>query len=510
MNLTSLLNEIVSQVGAPAFVRQALTILLLSVYGYVLLSLLCPSFTFRRRMLFAYPAGLSMFTLTSFLPVVLSIPYGTATAVIAALLALAVILGALFVRKYHKDPRCFSVLYDCSIKEAVMAIVLLDLAILLSCSGVLHIALSNDSIFNYSFYPRLIVHFGGLRPNFNTFLTDVGPGAAMVGTLPYLFGFQETFGLQHMLNLVFLAIFGVAVYEKCTVSGKKSRLLFAFSAVVLLLSSTPYLLLSKWILSNDYFAVFMFLCAYLADFGTDESRSPETREDTLWLLYILLAMLSLLRIEGGVYVILFVLCVSVRKIGAKSLAFGMLLPALVLQSLYAFRIFCTMHFIAPYRFLTEGKVLLMLAAMAATLLYLLLIRGRYCLKLQDHFGVLIMAGLFVLNLLLFVKDRAGYLENMRAFLENILRSGGWGIFPLTVALLFLISLGKRFRFGYWDLMAFGYFLYALAVSFMREGGLQAGPGDSGNRVLMQALPLLLFAGIIHVLQRFGERREAQE
>ena len=59
-------------------------------------------------------------------------------------------------------------------------------------------------------------------------------------------------------------------------------------------------------------------------------------------------------------------------------------------------------------------------------------------------------------------------------------------------------------------MAFGYFLYALAVSFMREGGLQAGPGDSGNRVLMQALPLLLFAGIVHVLQRFGERKEAQE
>ncbi len=511
MSLSVLIAQIEAQVSAAAFVRQALTILLLTVYGYVLISALCSAWSFRRRILFSYPAGLSAFVFTAFLLVVCKIPYHTATVVTADLAVLILVLVVVFLTKYQRDVRRFAILWDCRPLEALASIVLIDSAILLSCSGILTVALSNDSMFNYTFYPNMIVHYGGLRSNFNTFLTDVGPGSAMIGTLPYLFGFREIFGLQHMLNLDFLAIFGVALYEKCGMEKKRVKVLLSVLGVLLLSCATPYLLISKWILANDYFAVFMFLCVYLADFGSESGIGEEERTDAIRLLCLFLAVLSLLRIEGGVYVVLFVITSSVRKIGRKQLAFGMLLPAMFLQTLYAFRIFVTMDIIAPYRFLTEEKVILMLIGMAAALVYLLVIRDRFFTGMQKHFGLWIIVGLVAINLFLCVKEPAAYLENMNAFVQNILHEGGWGIFPATVAVLYLLSLNKAFRFHFWDLMAFAYFFYALAVSFMREGGLQTGPGDSGNRVLLQAVPLLLFAALIHVVQAIsGGKTEEQK
>ncbi|MCR5267847.1 MAG: hypothetical protein K6E16_04975 [Lachnospiraceae bacterium] len=510
MNLSVLIEMIEAQVSAAAFVRQALTILLLTVYGYVLVSALCSAWSFRRRILFSYPAGLSAFSIIAFLLVILKIPYGTATVVVAALAVLFVLLVTLFFTAYQKDLRRFSILWECRLIEALVAIVLVDFSILLSCSGLLKVAISNDSMFNYTFYPDMIVHYGGLRSNFNTFLTDVGPGSAMIGTLPFLFGFQEMFGLQHMLNLDFLAIFYVALYEKCNIGKKWIKVAVPLLGVALLSFTTPYLLISKWILANDYFAVYMFFCVHLAEAGSTESATDEEKSAALNLLYLFLAVLSLLRIEGGVYVILFVILSSVRKISRRQLVCGMLLPAMFLQTLYAFRIFVTMEIIAPYRFLTEEKVLLMFAAMVLALVYLLLIRDRFLTGMQKHFGLWILVGLLGINLLLCIREPTAYLENMNAFVRNILHEGGWGIFPATVAVLYLLSVNKAFRFHFYDLMAFAYFFYALAVSFMREGGLQTGPGDSGNRVLLQAVPLLLFAALIHIIKALSGGGEIAE
>ncbi len=494
MNLSVLTQLLSAQVSVPAFIHQALVILCLFLYGCILLGAICPSWPFVRKMLFAYPAGLAAFSLVAFCLVTLSIPYNAVSVIVSCIVFGVLVWTAALLTTGAKERR---EVFPAGWREKPLTFVIAGLVILLltafACSGALSVTLSNDSMYNYSFYPRLIVHYGGLRPNFNTFLTDVGQGVALINTLPYLFGFEETFGIQHMLNLVFAAVFATAVYETADTDKKALRIAFAGIAVLLLYATLPYLLLSKWILANDYFAVFMFLSAYLA---FDAKHGAEG----IRLLYLLVPVLSILRIEGGVYVVLFLLCISVLPVANRQIACGMLLPAVVLQAIYAIRIFLTMTIIAPYRFLTEEKALLMFLLMIAAFVYLMWIRGKIFVKLQKYLGVWIILGLLLINLLLFLKDRATYLENMKAFRDNLLYSGGWGIFPMVIAAIYLVAIigSKRWGFGFWDLLSFSYLFYVLSVSFMREGGMHSGVGDSGNRVLLQMVPILLFAALQHV------------
>ena len=497
MNLFVLIDELIAQVRCGAYFAQAAVILALTLYGYLLICAITPSLGFVRKVLLAYPAGLAAFGIVAFLLVVTAIPYTKLTVLIGGILA-GILVWAICV-KAQKSP--LSGIWNVPPKAAAIAGLILLLAILLSCLGFLRVTISNDSVFNYSFYPRLIVHYQGLRPNFNTFLTDVGQGVALINTLPFLFGFEETFGIQHMLNLVFAANFAVALFEAVPAPKKRIRILFACAGTALLLVSMPYLLLAKWVLANDYFAVFMFLAAYLATLG------GKGQTEVIRLLYLLIPAISILRIEGGVFVVLLVLCMSILDLKTKDLALGMLLPSILLQALYAARIFLTMSIIAPYRFLTEEKALLMLLLMGFGLVYLLLIKDRFFCRMQKHLGLLIIACLLLINLILCIRDASMYLENLRAFAQNILYSGGWGIFPLSILVIYLLSLNREFRPQFFDLLFLSYLFYVLAVSFMREGGMQKGVGDSGNRVLMQVVPVALFAALLHLAQIFKPKEE---
>ena len=505
MNLSVLTDLIVSQVSAWAYCRQVLTVLAVFLYGYVCVSFLCPSCKIIRRAVLAFPAGLGLFSVSAFLLLVLSVPYNVISVVTMCVLAEA---GIVFCAvRFGKTDKKAYIAPDQDLKKMLLLLAVVVLAAAFACSGVLKISLSNDSVYNYSFYPRLLVYFGKLRVNYDVFLTDVGQGTALINTLPFLFGFEESFGLQHMLNFSFLAAFWMALYERTDTEKKALRILLPCAGVLLLLSALPYLILSKWILANDYFAVFMFLCTVLIDdvrYRDGVQENTDMHEE-LRLLWILVPALSLLRIEGGVFVAFFVLCASTQRLGSRDLVFGMLVPSMILQGLYTFKIFCTMEITAPYAFLTPKKAGMMLLLMAFVLLYLLFVRNRRFLKIQSHLGLLIIAALCLINLLLLIRDPGAYFGNLKAFLDNLLYRGGWGLLPATVVALYLVSIRRSFRFGYTDLMAFGYFLYVLAVSFMREGDLHPGVGDSGNRVLLQVVPLLLFAALSHVLPLIKEQ-----
>ncbi len=506
MNLVTLLELIHEQVSLQAFWAQVILIFGLFLYGYTILGTLAPSQSTLRKGLFAFPTALAVFSLVAFLLILTGIPYRPVVVIITCLLALILIRGAGLLLLPDQERKRMLKGADLITKQALIVYALAFAAALIACCGLLRVAVSNDSMFNYSFYPRMIVHFGGLRPNFNTFLTDVGQGAAMINTLPFLFGFQETFGIQHMLNFSFLGIFFASVYSLLPARSRLQRTLFASLGTLLLASCLPYLLLSKWILSNDYFGVWMFLCILLSvENGGGEDGKERYSEQIL--LSILLCALSIIRIEGGVYALLLILCISTLKYENGRLACGMLLPVMLLQGLYAFRIFVAMKIIAPYRFLTEEKALLILSLMAAGFVFLSCVRERLFLKLQKHTGILIIVGMIGVNLLLCASDPGMYLENLRAFAENIAHKGGWGFFPATILVLYALSLNRSFRFNFLDLCGFSYLLYAFAVCFMREGGMQAYAGDSGNRVLLQAVPLVLFAALNHVADLLKEDRD---
>ena len=496
MSLFDLISVIEQELHVLYFFRQAAVILVLFLAGYMLVSFLCPRFLLMQRISFSFPAGLGIFAVTGELLLVLGIPYRKAFLIPAGLLTL-ILLCALHAILTKRGPMPGDLLPEgTGPKQLLLCVVLLFAAVAFACSGILSVTVSNDSLYKYLSYPRAIVYLGGLSQHFDTYLTDVGQGCAVINTLPFLFGFDETFGIQHALNLSFLVSFCTAVSQR--LKGGRYRILCVLGGVFLLLGATPYLLLSKWVLANDYFAVYLFLCAYLANTAAkEEMRTGETILQTL-----LILTLSLLRIEGGVYAALLLLCISILPY-VKGQLCGMLLPVMTMQILYFFRIFATMEITAPYRFMTQEKAVIVTGLLLALLLYFTLLRDRVRLRtgMLQLLLILLLAGC---NLALCLRAPSMYLNNTKVFLTNVLYIGGWGVFPVTVAVLYLISVRRDFRFSFYDLVAVTYLLYVLAVTFMRGDELRPGVGDSGNRVLLQAVLILFFAAYDHVSDLFAE------
>lgn len=508
MDIRVLIEQIENNLTLPYFFAQLITIIALFIYGYFFMVILSDKSKEDRilKVLLAYPMGLSVYSVVGYLMLTFGIYYSVFTVEIACFLAAAVTY-VILRRKCGKEVVTDRVKVGFGVvgtRFGAAVLVIVILAAALSCSGLLSVTVSNDSMYNYSFYPRAIVYFGGLRVNFDTFLTDVGQGCAIINTLPFLFGFNETFGIQHMLNLSFIGLFYLAVFESFKGIEDKIgiKMCHVLSGVctALLMCSLPVVLISKWILANDYFAVLMFICVYLA------VKISDKRNISVAALSIFIAALSIVRIEGGVFAALFILCISTYKYSNRELGLAMLCPVIILHASYSARIFLTMDITAPYKFLTPMKALMMVGIMAAVLVYLLFIRGRLFNKFFGHLRLIIAVGLIGLNGLLFINNPSVYMGNLSTFIGNVMYKGGWGVIVAVVLSVYLICLTNGFEFGYWDFMTFTYLFYSIAVSFMRENGLQLGAGDSGNRVLLQVVPMLLFAAVSHIPKVLKESR----
>lgn len=495
-SISELIAQIEKSVSSTYFVAQLITIICLFLYGLFYLVVLSDDnskddLTFRT--IISFPMGLAAFSVIAFTMVTFNIPYNSCSVIIGCLLA-ALITYLIKIKVSSKEKvrdNFKGLLSEVRTGYGVILLCVVLVVAVISCLGILSITVSNDSLYRASYYPRAIVHFGGYRYNYCTFLTDVGQGYALINTLPFLFGFDEAFGLQHMLNFSFIALFFKTLTE--IFEGKGKRIAFIVSAVtcLILLSSMPYVLISKWILSNAYFMTYVFLAAHLA------------LRKNVPMLGIVASALSLMRIEGGIYVALLILCISTLEYTGRELGLYLLCPVIFLNCAYSIRIFLTMEITDPYCFLTPQKALIMAAIMIFALIYLMLIRKRLPQVISDHMGIIIILGEVMINLVLLVISPSAFIGNLKHFFENIMFGGGWGIVPVAVFSIYMICIltdYKKFKWNYWDLMGFSFMFYSIAVTFMREGGLRVSVGDSGNRVLMQCVPFILLAAISHLAE----------
>lgn len=499
MTLKNLIDATLSTYSLRFLICQWLCLILLSFAGYGTLSMTNPKMKGVIKLILCFPVGLAGFVLVGSLILITGIPYTAVSTVLGCVLLCA---GMYFLLCRRDGISRF--LPESGVKGLLIGTGVIIAVSGICASGLLPISVSNDTYYFFSFYPRCIVDAKGLLQTFDVYLTDVGIGSAALGTLPYLFGFNETFGVQYMLNVSTLALFAKGVFDLPKTGSFRKKLLFALLSVGLLIAATPFQIVARWALSNVYFMDYMLIGAYLAQNLLDEEA-----ENSYMPLFLVSLMLSALRMEGTVYVALFVMCISILKYDSKQLAFGMILPALVLHVMYCVRIFLFMDLSSPYQFMTPAKAAILVVIYLAIMVYLLWIRNRLG-RLEPFVGPVILLGLAGLNGLLFLRSPSDFATNMVAFMDNITSTGGWGLFPVCVAAIYLLSLGKGFRPTFWDYLSFGYLLYAVAVGFMREGGLRASVGDSGNRVLLQLVPLILFAALTHLSRFLTDEQEGKE
>ncbi len=483
---------LLSSISSGYFIRQVLTITGLSLSGCLMLFLAGGRLSVRQRMVCAFPAGLSAYALISFALLVTGIPFSRVTVLTAGVLLTT---GLFFFRKkgeaFQKPDRLF-----------LFFLLTVFVFAMICCSGLFSVSLDNDSFYFYSAYPQILVKEGILKYQMDMYLTNVGPVAAVIQTLPYLFGFSGTFGIQHFLNLNFLLLFAGAVFEKTWEGiGKKQAMTVSILVTVFLGTSPAFLTTAKWIMAGDYFMILFFLLLL------EGSRSGEDASglgrDEIFLLASFTTVLTMMRQEGALFVLLLIMIFSLMTYSGRQLVLVFLLPSILSTGLYYLRIYVFVGIRPEETFLTPRKAVLIVGAQAAAGVYLLLLRPFIKRILREYEVLLIPCGLAALNVVLFLLNPGRYLGNLRSLLLNVYLRNGWGMFGfLFAAALVCVSvkalLQKDKRISPEDSAAVSYLLAVLAAGWARGSDLQIGVGDSGNRLLLTAVPILVYSVILRL------------
>lgn len=488
--LESFVTEYLAASAGAYFVRQYLVIFVLFVFGAILTdALMSADVKWYHRALLAFPAGLSAFAVTAYIILVAGIPYGVATVVTSVLIETA---AAVYVSK-EKYARFVN---RQSLKHMLIATVVVLFAGAFATSAIVPVSISNDTMYYFKRYPDAIVYYGKLRADYDFFLTDTGLGIVAVDTLPALFGFGETFGIRELFHINFIAFFAMTVYERSKrYISKKGCIVAAVAVTAVLAVSTPFVILGHWALANMYFMELFFIAAYTVMSDADEKMRISS---------LMLVALALFRMEGTLFVVWLIICMALYKDVGRHLAASALAPMAVLFSAYSIKIFKQFFiFDNMYHFLSPLKAALIVAAIAGAAVFLGFVQKRLPKIVSDHLPALCLLALLLGNAVLFAYKRDLYIGNLKAFYANLFRQSGWGMLPyfvitLTVMLFIeymliykktgrMIDAANDFNI---TLLA-GFVLMTIAASFGRGDVLAEAVGDSGNRVLLQIVPLVV-------------------
>lgn len=510
--MIEILGQISNRISNLYFTKQVVVILALFLIGLICTSTLL-SISLEKNnkaalfaVLLAYPFGLSVFVLSGLLCLICNIKY-TVSNILIVMGIFLILLGILsfFFGKNNKNTLEKKVggLFLNNRKIYALSIIAVIVIAVISTSGVISIGFSNDSMYYYSAYPHEIVKGGYLTFKFDTFLTDAGQGTAVINTLPFLFGFNESFGIQNFFNINFCIFFIYVLFEEAVkYFDRKKSIAISCLALLLMLTSLPFVIISKWILANVYFMELMFICLYINyRFLTAES------DGILVIRTVLILMLSFVRIEGALFSGFLVLCyMMLKNVKIKDIV-CMTLPVAIMQAMYFIRIYATMTILAPYTFMSKEKAFIAVFFNVAVMIYGLFLSLN--IKLFERFKTILspvnvtFVALAGVNVLLFIADRHLFMSNVISFIKNATGSSGWGFFPAVVIAFIILVPKVKIECNYFDFFWLGFLLITFAACFARGDELRVSLYDSGNRVLLQIVPFVIFAFAYRFINAFN-------
>ena len=501
------INRLLTTVSSGYFAAQVITIIFLCVLGYVFIWAMCSRTKCAERVLLAFPAGLAFYCAVIYGMMVLRIRISLTSIVVVALVVSAgAFVAAGFYRRKTKgeflpDRKSFSW------KELLLLAVIGGVLACIATSGLLTVSLDNDSFYYYSSYPQMIIREGGLKYEFDVFLTDVGPVAAVINTLPYVFEFSNTFGIQHFINCVFIIIFAYAIFTELSERGIQKKTAAAISAVssLFLATSPAYLTTAKWVMAGDWFMVFFFLLAY---FGYRDAREEEDMAPVLMLFAF---MVTGTRQEGPVMLCLLAVCFCILSVSGKRIVCLYMFPAALSAIFYYLCIFVFIGVRPLYAFLTPQKALLMAGMLLVCAIFILIIKTKPFEGLQKKLCILIPAGTVLLNIAMLAINHERYMTNLYSFFMNIRLRNGWGYFGYVFFVFIILAMIYTFVYkdreiSFFDVLMIGYILAVVCASWGRGDHLRIGTGDSGNRVMLTAVPLIVFSMTVRVGRIIGAHK----
>ncbi len=480
-----------------AYISQVLVIFALFLIGHIFVQLIRDRISGIWTALLSYPVGLAFYALSGYTLLLVGIRFEVMTILIFMGLVM-ILLGIIRIKRGKS-------LSDFDVRTFVLSGLAAFLIALIAASGLLPVAVSNDSVYYYSTYPAILTSEKFYVSTLDSFLSNVGQTTAVVNCLPFLFGFDETFGIQWFLNINFVLIFFEACMEEAqrrNITAKMAAAAAVLSALVLA-TSEPFLGTAVWVLSNAYFMEYFFVAFYLAVKMAEEDTETS---DYLVIQALFVGMISMLRMEGGVIMTVFTVLISVYKTERKKLLLTYCLPLFLTVAGYYMMFFGRMGIDPLYSFLDWKKAAMMIAMVAGLVVYVAVIR-RFVPG--DYIPTLLVALLLLGNAGIFVISRERYVTDVKAFILNVRQGNGWGIFGTVVLILFIFTavdfIKNKGKLSCVSAVVPVVILSSIAVCWARGGVLAIRMSDSGNRVMMQIAPLVVFVLYRYVLEISGFR-----
>ncbi|MCR4745774.1 MAG: hypothetical protein K5894_11185, partial [Lachnospiraceae bacterium] len=455
-----MLLEMIKGLTKSYFLNQILIILALFLLGLVFLHITDEE-TGLRRILMSFPMGLALFSVAGAFLLMVGIPFNPVSAALAPILIIVILF---FIKKRRLN------FTEAFVKKELLALIVVIIIAAISSSGIFSLNVSNDSVYYYSSFPAMLVEAGAYAKSFDTYLTNVGQTSAVLNCLPFLYGFDTSFGIQHFMNINFILIFAEILYEDIFEIKKsvKTAVIAAIAGTFFLASSTPFLIISKWVLSNVYFMDYSFILFYLLKRDGGKKRGFSFSE------FILFAMVTMIRQEGTVMVLLLIIAASSFEYTNKRLGLNFVLPVFLMEAFYYLMLFLRLGVDPLYSFLDWKKAVLVLGATAAVGFYVLVMRGKFLKIISDNINTVLIIAVAAGNVAILAVSHSRYLTNLYAFYQNIRIGNGWGYFGifLAIAIVFMaleIIINKFRNISYNTAYIAAMLMTTIAVAWARGG-----------------------------------------
>lgn len=509
-------------------IKQVLSILFLYLLGYFFLK------TIQRRLdglwvcLLAFPAAVCLWCFMSEFLLLADFTYRFLRVLF---LMSAFILLCLFIRRFKKIPFRKP---DLPVLKTIAVIT--GTACLVS-TGYNYIILNYDSYFYFSDYGKaltLLMSYKDIVSDNSFVMTNIGQFLPLVGAYATYWGLDTMIPLHGFMILNLLVAFAVCVYRyaKGTFPVKKAACYTALFTL-LLISCSPFLLFTNWILSNSWIMFYLFFLFVLGIKERPEDHashllgagsSPLDFDRALLTCGFSVAV-TMLRKDGIALVCFLFVCYGLMRFPYTQSSLhdkpasrfnawycSSLLPALLFlpsAGYQLFYIYYLRHIIYARTTLAYGTSLLSdkFAAMtllvtAATLLYLLflhIIAERLCKRYLPH---AMTAFLLLALLLLCVRDASRFIDYVDAWIRN-LAGTAFGYSSLGILLLLCLILLSRPSYDYLLFTTAGSALVTLII-YWNKGNLELNIDNSGLRALYQIIPIFFLVSAIDIRRLFSK------
>lgn len=481
-------------------IKQIIASVVLFIAGYLVAQGTFDKQTDAMKAAWAVPIAVVGWCMCSAVILLLRLPYirSFAFGLVGALLGAMIYIRKEYIKKTNWDVLCRYIIW-CAALSTIFS------------TGILPTVMSSDSYYYVMQYGEVVAKVGSL--NFDTAgatMTWTGVSSALISSLAYFCGFETITVIHNLLIISMLSCFYLTMKKQISNLGARENQAIVGAGVftVMLIVIPAFELLSFWVISNTYCMVYIFLLMIGMKLYTTDERENKA---LLMLISMVICWLTLSRAEMSVCMACIVCLISFLPLTQREML-TLSVPMMVVQLLYLIELNYQQAISVKNVYdsmLTPAIQAIITVATVGGVIYSFFINSKFFSWIRKKINIIVFAVLPGICIAIYFLDKEKYVKSIESIIYNF-KTQYWGYLPALILVLYIvIALNKKINFGL--IFSTGYVLINLILCLGRKQPLRNGYGDSCNRIMMSAIPVVFSALICSVLEivalRIKENKE---